>query len=138
MKPIVIFCEKDDKVTMTKEEFEKTIQEVAQKAYDEGIREGYTQGLCTANEKSDAHDTLTPVFKYYSDPDYNPYVIRGASDGALYNPCDIATISTTSTPQTGSYTATTTATNSAPSAPTITNSATIDWARTKLSNKDKE
>lgn len=113
MKPIVkiYVTETPGKITLTAEELEELISE----AYNQGFEDGFSKQ------------------KESTVPWTSPNLYRG-TDGTRIQDWSI---STTSTPQTGSYT-TTTATNLAPSAPTITNSATIDWARTKLSNKDKE
>ena len=40
MKPIIIYVDKSDKVTLTKKEFELYIKE----AYDQGYNQGYTEG----------------------------------------------------------------------------------------------
>lgn len=109
MKPIVKIY-----VTETPGKITLTAEEL-----EELISEAYNQGFEDGFSKQ----------KESTVPWTSPNLYRGTQD---------CSISTTSTPQTGSYTATTTATNLAPPAPTITNSATIDWARTKLSNKDKE
>lgn len=112
MKPIVkiYVTETPGKITLTAEELEELISE----AYNQGFEDGFSK---------QKESTVSQI---------SPNLYRG-TDGTRIQDWSITT---TSTPQTGSYTTTTTtATNLAPA---ITNSATTDWAGTKPSDKDKK
>lgn len=76
MKPIVIYAENKEKITLTRKEFEKYLSE----AFDAGYAEGYTKGLShiytpitwTAST-TDQYNTLT------TNPqksDYDSWTIR--------------------------------------------------------------
>lgn len=116
MKPIIKFymCDSSGRITFTEKEFKELVDEV------------YNQGFEDGKNKS----KLTPfVINPCTPPDYD-WAPKITCDGEV----DWSKISTSSTPQTGRYTTTT----NLYSKPTITNSATMDWARIHLSNKDKE
>lgn len=91
MKPIIIYQEiKDNKITMTKEEFESIIQKI----YEDGIKEGknliftqpyYNPDTWTWTQPSKPY-TNTPYTpsKPYANTPYKPLPIVYTSKGTLY------------------------------------------------------
>ena len=59
MKPIVIYTENKEKITLTRKEFEKYLSE----AFDAGYAEGYTKGMSRI---------YTPITWTASTTDYTP------------------------------------------------------------------
>lgn len=68
MKPIVIYAENKEKITLTRKEFEKYLSE----AFDAGYAEGYTKGLSRI---------YTPITWTASTTDHTP---------VTYNPLNIS------------------------------------------------
>ena len=82
MKPIVIYADKSDKITLTKKEFEKYVND----AYDAGYYEGYASG-----QRSYVSPWWTNTQPTITTPNTQPLKITWDSDHTDYTPhitCD--------------------------------------------------
>lgn len=120
MRPITKFfmCDTSEKVTFTEKELKELVEEI----YNQGVEDGKGKNNLTPSSSYTAPASSDQVW-----PPLRPAI-------TCDNEVDWSKISITSTPQTGNYT-TTANLYSTSTTPTITNSATIDWARTNLTNK---